>query len=126
MRTDTTLNLPITIRHDQDTGFTYCPDFETSLYAPSVNTAKTKMRPLLEQEIKDAITEHRNYQRKVIACKNGEILVVYFRYGQWGYDIAGEGRSGCCTNSGFKSFEDAIERATDHAAQSYGGIAWQC
>src|ERR1700680_842773 len=103
---NTTLNLPIVISHDATTGFTFCPDskFESSLYAPSVNTAKAKLKPLLTQEINDALLEHRNYQRKVIACKNGEVLVVYFRHGHWGYDIAGEGRSGCCTNSGFKTF----------------------
>ena len=125
---NTTLNLPVNIHHDDQTGFTYCSDskFESSLYAPSIGTAKNKLKLLLRQEIDDALSEHRNYQRRIIACKNGEVLVVYFRYGQWGYDIAGEGRSGCCTNSGFKTFEEAVEKAIDHAGQSYGGVSWQC
>ena len=124
----TTLNLPIDIEHDSNTGFTYCPDshFESSLYAPSVNTAKNKLRPLLSQEINDALNDRRNYQRKVIGCKSGEVLIVNYRYGNWGYDIAGAGRSGCCTNSGFKSFEEAIEKATDRANQSYDGVLWKC
>ncbi len=127
MKTET-LNIPVTIRHDKTTGFTYCADshFESSLYSPSVNTAKNKLRPLLVQEINDALTEHRNYQRRVIGCQSGEVLIVHFRYGNWGYDIAGEGRAGCCTCSGFKTFEQAVEKALDHAGQSYGGILWQC
>lgn len=125
---NTTLNIPVSIFHDNSTGFTYCPDsrFESSLYAPSVNTAKAKLKPLLVAEINDALTEHRNYQRRVIACQDGTVLVVYFRYGNWGYDIAGAGRSGCCTNSGFKTFEEAVEKATSHAEQSYGGMLWNC
>ena len=125
---NTTLNIPVSIQHDEKTGFTYCPDsqFESSLYAPSVNTAKSKIKPLLVQEINDALTEHRNYQRKVIGCKSGEVLVVHFRYGQWGYDIAGPERSGCCSNWGFKTFEEAVQKATDHANQSYDGLLWQC
>lgn len=123
-----TLNIPINISHDNETGFTYCTDsqFESSLYAPSINTAKNKLKPLLVQEINDALVEHRNYQRRVIMCQDGTVLVVYFRYGNWSYDIAGEGRSGCCTNSGFKTFEEAVERATDHAVQSYSGVSWKC
>src|SRR5208282_558968 len=125
---NTTLNLPVNIHHDDQTGFTYCSDskFEASLYAPSIGTAKNKLKPLLRQEIDDALIEHKNYQRRVIACKSGVVLVVYFRYGQWAYDIAGEGRAGRCTNSGFKTFEEAVEKAVDHANQVWGGVSWQC
>jgi len=124
----TTLNIPINIEHNNETGFTYCSDsqFESSLYAPSLNTAKSKLRRLLQQEINDCLTEHRNHQRKVIGCKSGEVLVVYYRYGTWGYDIAGKGRLCCCTNSGFKSFKEAVEKAVDHANQVWGGPVWQC
>src|ERR1700739_1416019 len=119
MNESSTLNIPVSIHHDNSTGFTYCPDsqFESTLYASSVNTAKSKLRPLLEQEIKDALTEHRNYQRRVIMCKSGEVLIVHFRYGSWGYDIAGIDRKGCASCSGFKTFEEAIEKAVDHAEQ---------
>jgi hypothetical protein len=127
-RMNTTLNIPVSIHHDDSTGFTYCNDsrFESSLYAPSVNTAKNKLKPLLLQEIRDALTEHRNYQRKVIGCKSGEVLVVHFRHGNWGYDIAGEGRRGCSSCWGMKSFEEAVEKAIDHANQVWGGPIWQC
>ena len=124
----TTLNLPIDIYHDDNTGFTYCPDshFESSLYAPSVNTAKNKLRPLLSQEITDALTEHRNYQRRVIACKTGEVLVVHFRYGNWGYDIAREGQTGCSSCYGNDNFEETVTRAISHADQAFGGVLWKC
>jgi len=124
----TTLNIPVNIRHDDQTGFTYCPDsqFESSLYAASASTAKNKLRPLLLQEINDALTEHRNCRRKVIACKSGEVLVVYFRYGQWGYDIAGEGRTHCSSCWGNGTFEETVQRALAHAEASYGGALWQC
>jgi hypothetical protein len=125
---NTTLNIPVSIHHDDSTGFTFCPDsgFESSLYAPSIGTAKNKLKPLLQKEISNALTEHRNYQRKVIACKSGEVLVVYFRHGQWGYDIAGEGRSGCSSCCGMKTFEEAVDRAINHANQFWGGPIWQC
>jgi hypothetical protein len=135
----TTLNLSFNIFRDDTTGFTYCTGlsatalasadscFESSLYAGSINTAKAKLRPMLETEINDALTEHRNnYHRRVIACQDGTVLIVYFRYGNWCYDIAGESRSECCTNSGFKTFEEALERAVSHAGQSYGGVSWKC
>ena len=124
----TTLNIPVDIEHDSNTGFTYCTSsqFESSLYAPSVNTAKNKLRPLLTQEINDALTEHRNYQHRVIATKNGEVFVVYFRHGNWGYDIAGAGRTGFSSCSGPGTFEEIVKRAVDHAEQAFGGVLWQC
>ena len=124
----TTLNLPIDIYHDSNTGFTYCPDsaFESSLYAPSVNNAKNKLRPLLMQEMNDALTEHRNYQRRVIATKNGEVFVVYFRHGHWGYDIAREGQTGCSSSWGSETFDETVKRAVSHANQAFGGVLWQC
>ena len=125
---NTTLNIPVDIRHDNSSGFTYCPDsqFESSVYGSSINSARSKLRPLIQQEIKDALTEHRNCQRRVIGCKSGEVLVVHFRYGHWGYDIASEGRTQCASCSGFKSFEEAVQKAVDHANQVWGGPAWQC
>src|SRR5208337_994936 len=105
-----------------------CADskLESNIYGSSITTAKIKLRPLIEREINDALIEHDNYQRKVIACKSGEVLVVYFRYGQWGYDIAGEGRAHCSSCWGNGTFEETVQRALAHAEASYGGSLWQC
>ena len=123
-----TINLPIDIAHDDKTGFTYCvgSPLESSLYAPSLAISKSKMRVLIAQEIHDALVEQDNYQRKIIACKGGEVLIVHFRNGQWGYDIAGPDRSGCCSCWGSKTFQEAIDSAVQHSEQSYGGVLWQC
>ena len=123
-----TLNIQVDILRNEDTGFTYCgrSQYESSVYASSVSTAKSKLRPLVEKEILDALEEHQNYQRRVIACKGGEVLVVYFRNGQWGYDIAGPDRSYCSSYWGNDTFEQTVDRAIIHAEQSYGGVLWMC
>jgi hypothetical protein len=124
--TESTLNIPVKLHHDTETGFTYCDRFSASLYAPSLNTAKARLRPEIERQIDEMVLRERNYRRKVIGCVSGEVLIVYFSHGSWGYDIAGDGRTGCCSCCGLESFEVACEKARDHADQVWGGVKWEC
>jgi hypothetical protein len=125
MKTET-LNIPFSITFNPDDGFAYTNDLNASVYASSPNNAKSKLRPLVTQQIADALTHVRNRQTRVLGCACGEVLIVNFRYGSWGYDIAGPGRNHCASCSGFNSLEEAIEKAHDHANQVWGGVAWQC
>ena len=78
---------------------------------------------------KDALVNHlgrlaANDQRAYMFCGDGTtILVVSFAGESWQYDIIGRDRSRSgCIMPGCSSFSEAKGRATEHAAQSYGGI----
>lgn len=66
-------------------------------------------------------------RRAYIATVDGTILAVYQTPGGvWGYDHArdmGE-RTYPCSTWGAKTYEQAVQQATDHANQCYGGVAW--
>ncbi len=91
----------------------------------------TGVRKALKARVMECLQKYneaeRNYQRCVIGCNNGTVLIVRFAYGSWGYDIAGAGRQGMSHSSSTnKRFEDELRDARAHAEQSYGGVAWEC
>lgn len=123
---ETTLNIPIPIVYNPANGFAYAERWDGSAYAPSVQKAKSKLRPLIEDQINEALLTVNNYQRRFIGTGAGEILIVSYRHGSWCYDIVGPGRAHSCSCCGFADFDQAVSAARSHALQSYQDVAWEC
>lgn len=124
-----TIGFPIRMADDK-TGFTYVAHDHldgASVYAGSIATAKAKLRKVVREQIDAALRQVAEYRQRFIGCGDGTVLLVQFRYGNWGYEIAGPGRSyhsGACCSTG-DSFDHAVEAAKRHAAES-SGVAWEC
>lgn len=85
--------------------------------------ASLKERILKSLRLYDNI--EKNWERGVIGCKDGTVLIVRFQYDAWGYDIAGPDRAFfSSSSSNHKKFDDEVRAALNHAEQSYGGVAW--
>jgi hypothetical protein len=126
MTNETKLNIAFEVRRTNDeTGFAYVAGMNASVYAGSLATAKAKLRPMVEEQIKAAVTQVENYQQCVIGCANGTVLVCQFRHGNWGYEIAGPGRVHMSAVTGMPTFAECCVRAFRHAESSYDGVAWQ-
>lgn len=69
-----------------------------------------------------AEVERASFAHRYLFTNDGEILVVYFAYGSWCYDIVRVGQSYPCSCSGAPTMEECVRRATAHAEQSYGGL----
>ena len=83
-----------------------------------------KARILTCLERFDRIEKH--YQRRVIGCANGTVLIVRWSHDSWGYDINGAGRKySSSASSTNKTFEQECAAARAHAENSYGGIVWE-
>ncbi len=84
----------------------------------SRDDARAKLRGV----IMDTLAEHaemvRNDKRLVVMCGNGDVLLVSWRHGNWGYENLRNGSS--CI--GIKDFPTALRHAQEHAHQSYGGV----
>lgn len=121
-----TLQFPVKMSNEQ-TGFTYIEHdaIHLSVYARSLAGAKSKLRPVLQQTIDEALKQVTEYRQRFIATNRGEVLLVQYRNASWGYEIAGPDRQHTCGISGHESYEHACESARRHAGSSYDGIAWE-
>ena len=67
----------------------------------------------------------RHYERYIMGCGDGTVLIVAFRFEAWGYPISGPGRKHSGATCGYKTFDEAVQKAKDHAGQGYGGVTWE-
>lgn len=90
-------------------------------------TSESKLRTALTAAIETIMQAHhdaeRNNLRRMIFCGDGTVLLVEWRYGSWGYSIAGAHRddAGSCSSTS-ATLDEEVKKATDHAEQSYGGV----
>ena len=118
------LAFPATIDSDGH-GFSYFDDprIEVSTYEAN-GKGIDRLRTQLSNRIDDALNLLVNHRHGMIACKDGTVFLLAFRYG-WGYEIFGPDRkcaSGC---RGMKDWTETQECARKHA-EELGGIAWEC
>jgi hypothetical protein len=126
MTNETKLNIAFEVRRvREETGFTYVAGMDASVYAKSLSVAKAKLKPMVEQEIRQALEQVANYSQAVIGCVDGTVLVCQFRNRHWGYEIGGPGRQNMSTVMGYATFAECCEYAMRHAESSYSGIGWQ-
>ena len=122
-----TINLPFaaTFTENRD-GFAYLPDVDgVSAYGPE-SRARARLREALADRVQLALQAYENGTRGwVVGCANGEVLLLSFRFGSWGYVHCGPehsyGSGGTC---GFETLESAVESAKRHAEAAYGGVIW--
>lgn len=132
MQTEKKITVPFTVRHDEETGFSFIVEDVpnvTGVYKGSLASAASALREQLGKAIEQAIeTEKNHHKLAVLQCGDGTVLTVRFSLGSWGYDISGPDRkygpSG--QSGGADTFEQSVARAREHAAQCYGGISWEC
>jgi len=129
MRT-VTMNYPITISVEEDSNVSKAYAFDipgVTVEYGSNGTAVSKMKNAVKAAVAEAIKfSDREYrQRKMIATKEGTVLLVMFENGHWGYYSAHDhGYAG--STWGRNSFEETLTDARNHANNSYGGILWEC
>jgi hypothetical protein len=90
--------------------------------------AKKKLQQMLAEQVEEGLrTVHtlNHYRPRLIVSVNGEVLVVSYRHGSWGYYIARRGVEYACSSIGGKDFDDVVEQARRHANSSYDGILWE-
>ncbi len=127
MESTISISFPVRMTDDK-TGFAYVAqdNINATAHAKSINTAKAKLKPFLQAEIDAALLQVANYRQKFIGCVNGTVLLVQFRHGCWGYEIAGPNRSHGSAVLTSGTFETCVADAQRHAATSYDGVAWEC
>ena len=128
-----TVNLPLSImvRSDERTVRAYSPEgwphVAPVVYGSSVATAKKAMRESILANLPQTLADAK-YAGKIgaIGCTDGTVMVVSFSHGQWGYRFAGPDRSGRLSSGcmGMETYEEAVQRASDHA-DSFDGVAWR-
>src|SRR5207248_3695341 len=94
MSQEATLSIQFPVRmSNEETGFTYVSHYNlhASVYAKSLNCAKSKLKPLIKADIDAALLQVENYRQHFIGCVDGTVLLIQFRHGHWGYEIAGPG-----------------------------------
>jgi hypothetical protein len=67
----------------------------------------------------------KNRRQAMIVCNSGDILLVQFAYGSYGYSILGQGRKHASVVMGCKDFDGTLTDARNHANGSYDGVAWE-
>lgn len=129
---DANLNIPfkIHINHDHRTGGTGYVDHDRimGIAYGTDGQIKDKLRKVIITAVAEGLRSREFVGHgRVIGCNDGTVLFVVYVHDQWGYYIAGAGRTGCSFNTGSKNskLEDVHQDAVNHANQSYGGVAWE-
>jgi hypothetical protein len=129
---ETTINVPFKLLAQdsrEHPGVPFCyidhPCVDGSYYGP-VNKSKQILRTRLNEQIEQGLRTVKNSAARAIGTGDGSVFVVRFVYNGWSYAITGSGRKFAGSTSGFKDIEDATEHARKHAADSFGGVAWEC
>lgn len=94
-------------------------------FAPTEAKLRTALTAGIETTMQAHHDAERNNQRRMIFCGDGTVLLVEWRYGSWGYSIAGAHRDDagiCSCSSTSATLDEEVKKATEHAAQSYGGV----
>lgn len=127
---DKTMTKTITVPFEAEVmtgenGFSYVPDAgAVSCYAGSEAQAVKQLRPLLINEVKDAMEQKKNYQVRMIGCVDGHVLLVQFKHCNWYYSICGESQTHASSIHSQSNLEDTVLAARKHADAVYGGVAW--
>ena len=126
-----TMQYPITISLDEGENVSKAYAFDVpgaTVEYGSNGTAIKKMKAtvsgLVTEAIKFSGREHR--QRRLIVTNEGTILLVMFDNGYFGYFQATSARNYAGSTWGQDTYEEALDRARQHAESSYDGIAWEC
>jgi hypothetical protein len=129
MSTIKTLQLGFVARIDTDgNGFSYIEDTRIAGSCYGTNgTATKQLKAKLEREVSDALDYRANHAKRMIGTKNGEVFLIQWMGGSYGYSIAGPGRDYCGSSmADWKTCSDCAVDARKHAESSFGGIAWEC
>jgi hypothetical protein len=128
-----TANLPfiINITHDTRMGGTgyVGHDRITGVAYGSDGQIKAKLKKVISERVEEGLRAAEYGSRgRVIGCADGTTLIVRYAHDQWGYSISGPGRKFAGFNTGGEraDLESVYKQAMDHAAQAYGGVAWEC
>lgn len=95
-------------------------------WSPNVASATGASATLAKAALLDLLGRMAsNTERAYLFCGDSKtVLIVSFAGTAWQYDIVSAdrtSRSGCIM-PGVQSFREAVDRAREHAGQSYGGI----
>ena len=80
----------------------------------------------MAKEVNEGLGRILHWRRRLLATKQGEVLLIEWRYGQWIYHISGPGRTGAGSCMGWDTIEQCEAAAKSHAESAYGGVAWEC
>lgn len=123
------ISVPFSARLEVDA--TYLCYVDHPLIHGSIHRSAPKAKKLLKEMLVKRVEEglraanHGNSGR-LLGCTDGTVLVVRWAYDGWGYSIGGPGYKYGTSSQGYKTYEEAIAGAKNHAGQSYGGVAWEC
>lgn len=90
--------------------------------------AKTHFRTAIEKNLTRLIQEDgfENRRMAMVACGDGTVLLVRRQHESWGYVIAGPERKYLGSGvMGDETYDVALDRARKHAAECFGGVAWE-
>src|SRR5215207_4183338 len=121
-----TVNIPFAVELNGPTEISYAADVDgVSCYAKPPR-AKDLLREQLRARIAEALAREENAAQQLLGCADGTLLLIaYSGNGAWGYSIINREHQSSGGLIGPPSFADAKDAATRHAAESYGGVAWQ-
>ena len=120
------ISFPITIQRTSQVNhgyFTNSP-LEGFVYG-SEGQIKNKLKKLATTQINEALADQKQRAGKVLGCGDGTVFVVFFRMGTWHAGIYGPGRVHGGYTVGGKDLESVVEATKKHAADVFGGVAWE-
>lgn len=104
----------------------YRGDYLTTAHGRRESTVKRDLQRQVLDVLKADQVRDRNFQRRLIVCKDGTVLIIEYKHG-WEYRIAHEGyaSASACMMGQDSTFKEVLEAAVKHANSAYGGIAWE-
>lgn len=125
--TKVTLSFPVHIREEAH-GVRYGIFTDTKLGGieyGSDGQIRAKLKARLEAQLNEAVLDQHTQQGRVIGCGDGTVFVVFFRMGTWHAGIYGPGHTHGGYTVGGKDLVSVVESTKRHAADVFGGVAWE-